>query len=462
MNALRAAVAAATVALVAVPGAASRESEEEAKRPSRTLRVLQSNPRYFTDGTGKAVYLTGSHVWWNLIGDRTWKVEPCRTPVKPVDFRGHLNDLRRWGHNFIRMWTLEVQHWEQCGDTVSTGPSPWLRTGPGLALDGRPKFNLARPNPAYFRRLGRRVAMAAARRVYVSVMLFEGWGLQWHGKWRWNSHPFNPANNVNGVDGDRNDDGSGTETHTLAIPRVTRIQEAYVRRVVNTVNRYDNVLYEIANESGAYSTAWQYHMVRYVKRYERRKPKRHPVGMTYQHAHGSFENLLRSPADWISPGERRYMIDPPATTGQKVSLSDTDHYCGVCGGPMFVWKNFTRGHNVIYMDGWESVPEQEAARIAMGQTRHYAGRFDLARSRPWPEITETQYALVAHPRQFLVYQPGSGPFWLDRPAAPARYAVEWLETATGRRITAAPVQASGRTTFTPPFRGHAVLFLRRA
>ena len=30
------------------------------------LRVLSSNPRYFTDGSGKAVYLTGSHTWSNL------------------------------------------------------------------------------------------------------------------------------------------------------------------------------------------------------------------------------------------------------------------------------------------------------------------------------------------------------------------------------------------------------------
>ena len=34
----------------------------EAKGP---LRVHPENPRYFTDGSGRAVYLTGSHVWNN-------------------------------------------------------------------------------------------------------------------------------------------------------------------------------------------------------------------------------------------------------------------------------------------------------------------------------------------------------------------------------------------------------------
>jgi len=32
----------------------------------KPLTVHPSNPRYFTDGSGKAVYLTGSHTWNNL------------------------------------------------------------------------------------------------------------------------------------------------------------------------------------------------------------------------------------------------------------------------------------------------------------------------------------------------------------------------------------------------------------
>ena len=32
------------------------------------LRVHRENPRYFADGTGKAVYLTGAHTW-NLLPD---------------------------------------------------------------------------------------------------------------------------------------------------------------------------------------------------------------------------------------------------------------------------------------------------------------------------------------------------------------------------------------------------------
>jgi hypothetical protein len=32
-----------------------------------SLRVHPENPRYFDDGSGRPVYLTGAHTWSNLI-----------------------------------------------------------------------------------------------------------------------------------------------------------------------------------------------------------------------------------------------------------------------------------------------------------------------------------------------------------------------------------------------------------
>jgi len=40
--------------------------------------------------------------------------------------------------------------------------------------------------------------------------------------------------------------------HTLTVPAVTAIQEAYIKKVIETVNDLDNVLYEIANETGEF------------------------------------------------------------------------------------------------------------------------------------------------------------------------------------------------------------------
>lgn len=453
------------LALVLSAGGASASpgeaAEPDAVRAPGPLRVLKSNPRYFTDGSGRAVYLTGSHVWWNLVGSRTWKVDCRRGAVRGFSYDAYLRRLRSMGHNFFRLWTSQQPAWQECGRLVRVSPLPWLRSGPGRALDGRPKFDLRRFDPAYFRRLRARVRAAGARGMYVSVMLFEGWGLQNSGPWRWRADPFNVQNNVNGINGDLNGDGSGTEINTLASPAVTRIQDAYVRRVVDTVNGFGNVLYEVANESGYYSTAWQYRVIRLVKSLEARKRKRHPVGMTFQHAGGSNAALLRSPADWISPESDTFLTDPPVAPGRKVVIADSDHICGLCADPAFPWRAFLRGNNVLFMDEFLSAPEHRGVRAALGQTRRYALRMNLATARPLLSLSSTRYCLASPGREYLVYQPGSGSFQVDLGASPRSFTVEWFNPATGQATAAGPVAGGGSRTFIPPFNGPAVLYLRR-
>src|SRR5262249_23762766 len=156
--------------------------------------------------------------------------------------------LRKRGHNFIRLWRWELSRWSD--STVKRvrycAPHPWLRAGPGTALDGKPKFDLHQFAPASFPRLPDPVQAPRERGIYGSVMLFEGWGLSFA---TWEGHPLNVKNNAQGIDGDPDRNGKGTETHTLKVPAITRVQEAYVRKVIDTVNDLDNVLYEIANES---------------------------------------------------------------------------------------------------------------------------------------------------------------------------------------------------------------------
>jgi len=262
------------------------------------LRVLKGNPRYFTDDSGRAVYLTGSHTWSNLVD-----IGPKDPPPK-FDFTACLDWMQKLNHNFIRMWTWEPVTWNTKANREkklhTSAPQPWARTGPGKALDGKPKFNLKKFNPTYFGRLCHRISQARDRGIYVSVMLFEGWAMQFSSG-AWEGHPFHKQNNINGINGDQNEDGKGLEFHTLANPEVTALQEAYVRKVIDTVNDFDNVLYEISNENHPPSTQWQYHMIRYIKKYEKGKPKQHPVGMTFQYRGGKNETLFNSPADWISP-----------------------------------------------------------------------------------------------------------------------------------------------------------------
>jgi len=442
-----------------------RRRRAPAKGP---LRAHPKNPRYFTDGTGKAVYLTGSHTWSNLIdigpGD----------PPPAFDFAAYLDCLERLGHNFIRLWTWEPVTWntERWHKGIHTAaPQPFARTGPGKALDGKSKFDLAKYDRVYFDRLRRRLRAAGERGIYVSVMLFEGWAMQFS-EGAWEGHPFHPGNNVNGIDGDANRDGKGLEVHELADKKVTAIQEAYVRKVVDTVNDLDNVLYEISNENHPASTEWQVHMIERIHEYEKEKPKQHPVGMTFQYKGGSNRTLFESPADWVSPNpEGGYRDNPPAADGSKVILTDTDHLWGIGGNQAWVWKSFLRGMNPLFMDPYDGVvignrfdPKWDPIRKGLGYTLRLADQMDLAAMTPRGKLASTGYCLAhaAPDGEYLVYLPEGGEVTVDLSATPGELRVEWLNPTDGKTQGAATTAGGSRREFTAPFRGDAVLALRSA
>lgn len=435
------------------------------------LRVHPQNRRYFTDGTKrpdgslKALYLTGSHHWNNLL-DSAKVGKPL---TERFDFGSYLTRLAGLNHNFIRMWS-----WEVGENDLYYDPAPWARTGPETGTDGKPKFDLEQFNPEYFDRLRSRVIAARDRGMYVSVMLFQGWSIYNHGYGNpWPVHPFHKANNVNGIDGDADHDGEGKEVHTLQVAAVTRLQEAYVRKVIDTLNDLDNVLYEITNETALWSKDWQYHMIRFIKRYEATKPKQHPVGITAFDSgrEGSMAALLASPADWISPQNDGtggdYQNDPPPADGRKVILSDTDHLWGVGGDRAWVWKSFTRGQNPIYMDplrkeDWLRITdsEMEGARRAMGHTRTFAERINLAAMTPQPKLASTRYCLGNPGSEYLVYQPKqSAAFSVELNAGTYRY--EWFDPANGVAAGSGSTESSGQTReFKAPFEGDAALWIR--
>lgn len=462
-------VTCAFVAGLSVIAALPAMPQNQPHAPMGPLAVCPQNPRYFQNApTGEVVYLTGSHTWANLVD-----MGPS-DPPPPFDYQKYIDWMAKLNHNFMRMWTWELISWDTKangeGKHRTTAPHAYARTGPGLALDGKPRFDLAKYDPVYFERLRGRVAAARDRGIYVSVMLFEGWGPQF-APGAWEGHPFHPSNNINGIDGDANADGKGVEIHELGNESVITIQEAYVRKVIDTINEFDNVLYEISNENHPASTQWQYHMIRLIKEYERTKPQQHPVGMTFQYKDGTNEALFDSPADWISPNpEGGYRDDPSPADGRKVVINDTDHLWGIGGDVAWVWKSFTRGYNPIFMDpyngdvlGERLDPKWDPIRRTMGSTLKYARRMNLAKARPNPEAASTRYCLANPGNEYLVYKPAGGGDWVIVNASVGTYAFEWFDPASGRQVSGGMKTVSDdQTPFSCPIQGDAVLFLSRA
>jgi hypothetical protein len=378
------------------------------------LRVHPTNGRYFADNNGVAIYLTGSHVWNNLLN------YGAGHPLSGFDFTTYLNFLQANGHNFIRLWGAD--------DPIGLKALPYIYAWMGSQVD------LDQYDQGYFDMLRDRIIAAGSLGIYVGIMLFSDQSAQKSEDWP--RHFFNPANNIQGISGDTDGDGLGREMYDSDLNSPSTIsarQEAYVRKVIDTVNDLDNILYEVANEGHPNSLAWQINMVNFIHSYEAGKPKQHPVGMTAFWAPdydptGPNANLYASPAEWTNPFGPAYADNHPDAPTSKVTLLDTDHIFGVGGDATWVWKAFMRGYNPIYMDPiafgapndiWPALASQTAeilsARRAMGQTREFSRRVTLASMTPQGGLASSGYCLANVGQEYLVYQPGGGPVTVTLP-----------------------------------------------
>ncbi len=462
------------------------------------LRIHSENGRYFTDNSGKAIFLTGSHTWANFQ-------EIGLPGAPPFDWQGYLDMMVANHHNFIRLWVWEQAQnaaWTQ--DPVVFSPLPYL----AVQRNGHTLYDLDRWNEDYFRRLRQRVMQAGEKGIYVSVMLFQGWCLNKTGTPNtdpWEHHPFNPANNINSVGSQvinhiQDEEAKGT-LHSLRNSDVLARQEAYVKKVLETLNDLDNVLYEIINEGG--TKEWQYHFIRFIKKKESAMPVQHPVGMTHAVSVSPAmfnRDLWDSPADWISlakepqnwmyPGStflENYEENPPANNGQKVSILDTDHLWGHGGNYTWAWKSFTRGHQPIFMDPWQHLagtldrnkmtwmfieggiakdnrdyPDWEPLRQSMGYIRQLTERLDLAKMTPLDGLSSTSYCLANPGWEYVVFFPGGGTATLDLQGEKVDYAVEWFIPILNRKLTGEDTLGGGDfKVLTAPFSGDAVLYLKR-
>ncbi|HSW02568.1 MAG TPA: serine hydrolase [Sedimentisphaerales bacterium] len=137
------AIMAGILLLVSLPTAA----QDKQRPPMGPLVVCPQNPRYFQNSaTGDVVYLTGSHTWANLAN-----FGPSDPPA-PFDSQAYIHWMGGLGHNFMRLWTWELVCWDTKangeGKRHTSAPHPYVRTGPGMALDGKLKFDLTKSLPS--------------------------------------------------------------------------------------------------------------------------------------------------------------------------------------------------------------------------------------------------------------------------------------------------------------------------
>ncbi len=252
------------------------------QKAGRVLALHPANPHYFL-WRGKPTVLVGSGEHYGAVLNRQF------------DYVKYLDTVQRAGLNHTRLFTgLYVEDngllrdGPQAGNTLDPAPGqllcPFARSDtPGYAKGGN-KFDLTRWDEAYFARLKDFVSRAAQRGVVVEVCLFCPYYDDRFNQWKLS--PFNAANNINGLGRCKFNEVFTLDRHDGLLP----VQEAMVRRIVSELRDFDNIYYEICNESysGA-SLPWQHHIADVIVAAEKEFPHKHLISQNVESGPGKLE-----------------------------------------------------------------------------------------------------------------------------------------------------------------------------
>jgi hypothetical protein len=272
------------------------------------VTVWPSNPRYFYYKQKPLVFVTSDHHYGAVIdGD--------------FDFIKYLDFLSANGMNLTRIYPggmFEPPDKYLPGNPL--GPKagrqilPWMKSpqdgaNPALAGPGQPsfKFDLDKWNPEYFSRLKSFVEEAGRRNIVVEVAFFNGmyadcWPLMamYHG------------NNIQNVGRyEAGDCGLFTTTD----PRnrdVLRYQKAYVRKITEELNGFDNLIYDLCDEPSlvgrpdgsiivhpdSLTAPWLLELKDAFLETEAGLPKNHILGQTAQNLSPDFSR--EAWCDWVA------------------------------------------------------------------------------------------------------------------------------------------------------------------
>jgi hypothetical protein len=455
------------------------------------VRLHPLNPHYF-EFRGKAVALITSGEHYGAVLNSAF------------DYRRYLDTLAADGLNYTRLFGgsyIEVpgQSFGIRRNDLAPEPgrflAPWARSGD--------KFDLDKWNPEYFSRYRDFLAEAGKRGIVVEVTLFSSQ----YQEAQWKVSPFNPSNNLNGIDAI-----AWKEVNTLRNGKLLGWQEKYVRKLVHEANDFDNVIFEIQNEpwsdrgtlasvvnpylQGAardrypnsidvadeLSVAWQTRVAEWIAGED--APNKHLIAQNY----ANFGLPVRALVPGVSMVNFHYAypVAVEANYGLRKAIGydetgflgqDDATYCRqawnfmLSGGSSFdaLDYSFSVGHE----DGSDAGPNgpgggSAALRRQLGILSKLLNGMPLADLAP--DARTVKHADGVFPRvlstgrgEYAMYFDGNGPSAITMELPAADYSGEWIDVVTGGATALARFQHAGgvRTIETPEFRGGIALRLTR-
>lgn len=183
----------------------------------------------------------------------------------------HVDLIDRQVEHGINYFRNVMTMGQQYGDSLV----PYARTGPEMAADGRPKFDLDELDPSFFEFWREVLSYARANDVVVQLSLLDFWHAhEWltedggditH-EWGLKHDFYQGANNINDIDV-----ATPAEYVDTAHP-VFAVQQQLIARAVEELGVFPNIVWEVANEAtvfqGDAGTAWQLELADYITTHE--------------------------------------------------------------------------------------------------------------------------------------------------------------------------------------------------
>lgn len=412
------------------------------------ISIYTKNPYYFQDEKGRPLVLVGDYTW-DIFTDTSY------------DYVRLFDTLKARKINFVRLWLWKLYEWHSGDRAPNIYPN--LRTGPGLANDGKPKYDLAQFNPAFFDRLKKVCQAASERGIYLQLMLMDAWMLKHDYLWRLSA--CNRNNNINHVDGDPQHTGKGTDGKhgfcSMGNPLLYKYQKAYIRKVVETVNSFNNIFYEIANEN-YYNEEWELSLCDFIKKIESDMPKQH---MTIRRDFPSHHYVVQS---WDPEKVHKVMIEK---RNLKVPLLfDTDWITAKEADKVrkAAWTAIATGGHFDFMDGYLTYLKDSAVEDPIPKLHRqigYLAQF-VQQITPWkmePDdafVKEGKAFAMAGKKVLFAYLPLGGKVQLHWTGLKNKIKGQWYDPLSGRFSKPFSLAPGKSTRFQAPGQKDWVLLLR--
>jgi hypothetical protein len=441
------------------------------------LSLYPENPNYFLFQGKPTVLLTSGEHYGAVMNTA-------------FDYEKYLNTLKTEGFNYTRIFIgpyseIGGNNFGISNNTMNPAPENWLVPWPKESASG--KYDLSQWNDAFFARLKTFVAAASANEIVVEVTLFTSY----YTNHQWSNSPFNPNNNIQGFDSI-----SFKQVNTINNGQLMQIQENYVRKVIQELNRFGNVFFEIQNEPWAdngqlaekiaetdtlshpapwqrivetaktESLEWQKRIAQIVVDEESQLPNKHLIAQNIS----NFRNQIANPDPNISIFNFHYAYPEAATQnlGLKKAIGldetgfmpQTDFYYRsqawkfmLAGGALYnnLDYSFTVGSEdgTFAIDsgtpGWGGV----AYRKQLQTLKKFIEGFDFWLMKPDNSILQlsqgnvSKFQVLAEPgKQYAIYLEKACGASIQLNIPDGEYQMEWLNPVTGIAEKAVNVTAT--------------------